>query len=719
MSVRRSTGSTNPLVLRALYLLALIAFVQTAGAASIVADGGTSTAVSTAPNGHQTVNIAPTTGGVSNNTYSSFNVSTAGADLNNVGINARTILNQVTSTNPSLIQGAITVLGPNANVILANPNGITVDGGSFVNSGHVLLSTGQVSFDDLTPASGVTQRNIVLTTSGGTITIGAGGLSGTLVNLDLIARQLAVNGPVTNSYTSSTGGIRAIVGDSTNTYDTSYSPTDNRDDWLSSTTSPGAANSAIAVDITALGGLTAGRVQLIVTDQGAGVRNLGQIYASAGDVVVSANGDVSVGGGTSQGSIKAAGDVDISTSGAVSLRDAQVLASNVDITASGALSLQASQVKAANNVTVAANGIALVDDATGPSTLSTLTGSVSLTSSGAISNTGSVIQAGLQAGAIAPNGSTVTTPVGGAVTLTASGNITNDSSAANLGIIFAANGLSSLTAQGAIINDNARILANQGVTLAAQADVLNTSDHTGGTDGGQPVAYSQSSGFLFFRHNTNGFNVDYGALSEPDQLAYIASTSGPVTISGLNVTNSGGIIQSNNGAVSISAQQAFTNESVFAGQASYSRTCWIVCHASASSDVTPEGGAIQSGASITITAGTKASDIGGNVFATGNLSVTAPTTYAQGVPGYAAINQDRGFKAFFGSTWAQIMAIDIGGGFSSDGQVTLTGDGVIDGGYISGGKGVSATGGITTVSAPTATPVQIGEHLGLTTWWWR
>ncbi|WP_408202503.1 two-partner secretion domain-containing protein [Paraburkholderia sediminicola] len=134
-----------------------------AHAAGIVPDGGTATAVTTSPAGRQTVNLAPTIGGVSNNTYTSFNVSKVGADLNNVGINARTIVNQVTSTNPSLIQGDINVLGPSANVILANPNGITIDGGSFVNAGHVVLSTGQVSFDDLVPAPGVTQRNVVLT----------------------------------------------------------------------------------------------------------------------------------------------------------------------------------------------------------------------------------------------------------------------------------------------------------------------------------------------------------------------------------------------------------------------------------------------------------------------------------------------------------------------------------------------------------------------------
>jgi hypothetical protein len=50
--------------------------------------------------------------------------------------------------NSSLIQGAVYVLASRTNVILANPNGITVDGGSFVKAGHGVLSTGQMSFDD-------------------------------------------------------------------------------------------------------------------------------------------------------------------------------------------------------------------------------------------------------------------------------------------------------------------------------------------------------------------------------------------------------------------------------------------------------------------------------------------------------------------------------------------------------------------------------------------
>ncbi|MGN4068072.1 two-partner secretion domain-containing protein [Burkholderia gladioli] len=656
-------------------------------AAGIVPDGGTATSAATSAIGHQTVNIAPAFGGVSNNTYSSFNVSRAGADLNNVGINARTIVNQVTSTNPSVIQGNVNVLGPRANVILANPNGVTVDGGSFTNTGHVVLSTGQVGFTDLTLAPGVVQRNVVLTTNRGTITIGPGGLSGTLVNLDLIAKQLSINGPVTNDFTSSTSGIRAIVGDSTATYDTSFSPSDNGHDWLIGTSSPGTQSNAVAVDITAAGGLTAGRVQLIVTDQGAGVYSLGKIYASAGDVVVTANGDVAI----ADGSLKAERDVALTTPGTVSL--------------------QGAQVSAANNATIQASNVALSDDVTGATTVSA-GNTVSLTSSGAITNTGSLIQAGTTAS----DGTTT----GGDVILNAAGDITNRSSVADLGIVFAANGQTTLTAGGNIINDNARILSNGAVSLTAAGDVQNIIDHTGGTNGGQPTAYSDRGGsFLFFTHVTSGFNVDYGTIGNPDQLAYIAAVHGPVTVTSRNFTNGGGIVQSNDGDVSITAQNAFTNAAVFTGQASYTRSCWIFCHASASSNVTPYGGTIQAGGNINIRAGTVARNVGGNVFATGDIEVDAPITYAQGVTGYSAINQDRGFKAFFGSTWAEIIAMDVGGGFTANGNVTLTGDGVIDGGSFSGGKGVTAAGGITTVRVPSRTPVTIDQQLGLTTWWWR
>ena len=114
--------------------------------------------------------------------------------LRDYGVNARTIVNEVTGTAPSLIQGQIAVAGPRANVVLANPNGITVNGGTFVNTGHVALSTGQVSFSDVLVAPGVYQRNVVLDTGRGTIEVAGGGLAGTLIGLELIAKMVRVTG---------------------------------------------------------------------------------------------------------------------------------------------------------------------------------------------------------------------------------------------------------------------------------------------------------------------------------------------------------------------------------------------------------------------------------------------------------------------------------------------------------------------------------------------
>jgi hypothetical protein len=256
----------------------------------------------------------------------------------------------------------------------------------------------------------------------------------------------------------------------------------------------------------------------------------------------------------------------------------------------------------------------------------------------------------------------------------------------------------------------------QGPLAATAGNVVVTSG--GDIAVGLPVAYSYTGGrFLFFQHRTAGFNVDYGTVTEPDRLATIASTDGSVFISGRNVTNSGGVVMADAGDVTLSAQNAFTNATVMAGQASYSQSCFIFCHGSASSSVTPYGGTIQASGNLTITAGTSAANIGGNVYAHGDLTVDAPVTYAQGVTGYTAINQDRGFKAFFGSTWAQIIATDIGGGFTADGLVTLAGDALVDGGSIAGGEVVTG-GHVAMLRAPTTTPVSIGQHLGLTTWWW-
>src|SRR5690606_32039970 len=63
------------------------------------------------------------------------------ANLRNSGP-ASVILNEVTGTSRSLLEGAVEVHGTAATVIIANPNGLTCDGCGFINTPRVPLSTG-------------------------------------------------------------------------------------------------------------------------------------------------------------------------------------------------------------------------------------------------------------------------------------------------------------------------------------------------------------------------------------------------------------------------------------------------------------------------------------------------------------------------------------------------------------------------------------------------
>jgi filamentous hemagglutinin family protein len=682
-------------------------------AGGVVPDGRTLTTVTTAANGQQTVNIAPTFGGVSENTYSTFNVGTAGVILNNTGINARTIVNQVTGTDPSQIEGALTVAGPRANVILANPNGITVNGGSFINTGRVALTTGQVSFEDLQIAPGDYQRNINLNTTGGTIVVGPQGLSSALVDLDLIAKNIQITGPVANTFSSATAITRIIAGASAVTLNTGLSPSDNANDWLTQQTGQPLSNAtSFALDITAAGSVTSGRVEIIVTDQGPGVRSAGPLNASLGDFTLSSNGSVQF----ADTSVNAAGNASFQVQDALAFTDTKVAANtgSATLTAAGPITLTGSSVIANGGVDVSASGITLNPDsaATG-STIASASAGVVLDSTGDITNVGSLVQ-----------GQTRTTGDAnslGAVTLSAAGNILNQSlPTTGLGVLFGVQDDVVMAAGGSVVNENARILSNENVTIAAGGDLDNVIDHTTGVDNGTPSTYSSSGfTFLFIHQHNSEFSVNYGELTDPGALSYITADSGNVTISANNVSNSGGSILSNGGAVDITARGSLVTQGVFTGQAQFQESCFIFCHSSASSTVQSYGGAIEADTNIALTAGTQITNTGGTVLAEGGLTLNAPVTLAQGVLGYSAINEDHDLKAWFGSAWGAIYAADTGGLFEAgSGQVQMSGEGEIEGGVFSAPNGVHAAGGIVTISSPYQTPVLINTHndVGLVSW---
>ncbi len=123
--------------------------------------------ISKARNGIPIVNIVnPNKSGLSHNKFSQYSVSKKNVILNNslkevntqlAGIidrnnklknSATTILNEITGTSRTNLEGYTEVAGQKANVIIANPNGIYVKGGGFINVPQATLTTGKPIFDN-------------------------------------------------------------------------------------------------------------------------------------------------------------------------------------------------------------------------------------------------------------------------------------------------------------------------------------------------------------------------------------------------------------------------------------------------------------------------------------------------------------------------------------------------------------------------------------------
>ena len=303
--------------------LAALVFLSPASLlAQVVPDGSTATNVVVNTDGSVTVGIANAPNGISHNRYTEFNVPKPGVQLDNRAEAARTIVNEVTGTSRTDIEGPVEVLGQRAHVIVANPNGIVIDGGRFVNTGRVALTTGQISTTQRQIAPGIFQDNVVSTVNGGSITVKGGGLSGQMDAIDLIAHSIRVDGPITNESTNVGASIRLAAGSSSTEFDSSVLPGNTGLSWGNITGAGATSDGAVLVEITRPGVLRANRVGIEVSDQGAGVRFAEAGNATARSFTLIADGLIDL------GSAKIEAPAGISASGrSVTIDDSTLTAS--------------------------------------------------------------------------------------------------------------------------------------------------------------------------------------------------------------------------------------------------------------------------------------------------------------------------------------------------------------------------------------------------------
>ncbi|WP_407854391.1 filamentous hemagglutinin N-terminal domain-containing protein [Burkholderia gladioli] len=581
--VKRSSGMRAAAVLAT---SAVAGALSTSIQAQIVGAGPSAPAVIQTPNGLPQVNInKPSGSGVSVNTYNQFDVQKAGAILNNsatmvqtqlggwingnpnFGPNdaARIIVNQVNSPNPSQIRGALEIAGARAELVLANPSGIYLDGADFINTSRATLTTGM-------PFYGADGSLAGYNVSRGLVTVAGAGLNASnLDQVDIISRAVQSNAAI---YAKN---LNVIAGANQVNHDT-----------LAATPIAGDGPApAVAIDVAQLGGMYANRVFLVGNSAGVGVANAGTIAAQAGDLTLQSNGRlVLTGKTTASGNLALSAANGIQNSGTTYARQSLSASIGTDLTNSGTLAAQqdtsvnAGSVNSTGTLGAGVNNDAAVGQG----------GDLNLTASGQLSVTGqnaaggnasltgaSVNLAGSQTtanGNLSLNATagdvnllSATTSAQGTVNAKASGSMINDhgSVSSGAGTMLSGGALSNqggkVTSQGPLSVDVAGQIANQSGELVSES----TADIRGGAIANNQGTLQSAAGMTVIGaslDNTAGritsLNGDGLSLTTSGQLTNAAGTTangaqggviganGDVSVRGGNIANHGTITSNTN-----------------------------------------------------------------------------------------------------------------------------------------------------------------------------
>lgn len=314
-------------------------------AATIAPSGNTQ--MDKAANGVPVVNIAtPNQSGISHNKYHDYNVGKEGLILNNAtgqlnqtqlggiiqnnpnlkaGQEAKGIINEVTGANRSHLQGYTEVAGKAANVIVANPYGITCNGCGFINTPNATLTTGKPVLD----ASGKLQS---LDVTKGAVTIEGAGLDGSQSDaVSIISRATEINAQLHAKEVRVVAGANRVAADGS----------------LSALKGEGDAPK-VAVDTGALGGMYANRIRLVSSETGLGV-NLGDLNARQGDITLSSAGKVVLKNTLASGSTRVSAKE-------VTITGDHKTGGNLTVSGQSALTLDQAHIAAENNLQLATNG---------------------------------------------------------------------------------------------------------------------------------------------------------------------------------------------------------------------------------------------------------------------------------------------------------------------------------------------------------------------------
>ncbi len=272
--------------------------------------------------------VAPSSSGTSHNKFLDYNVSEKGVILNNSakeitttlggiisknnnlnGREADLIITEVTGNKLSNILGYTEIAGKKADYILANPNGINVNGAGFLNTRDVTLTTGSILNDPL----------LKFKIRKGLIEVGEKGVNTEGVDyFSLISKTVKISGAISSANKKNPKEVKIIAGSNDFNYATKEAT--------------GILNEAeenlVGIDTGELGGIIANKITLISNDKGVGVNVKSPLVAEVEDITIDSMGNITLKSAKADKNINLKADKNIITEKALSGNNIYLSAKN-------------------------------------------------------------------------------------------------------------------------------------------------------------------------------------------------------------------------------------------------------------------------------------------------------------------------------------------------------------------------------------------------------
>ena len=531
---------------------------------------------------------------VFNNSQNAINTQLAGSISGNSNLTngpAGIILNEVTGSNPSALNGMLEIAGQNASLIIANPNGINAAGVGFINTNRAVLTTGVPTIDAAGNLEGFTVNNASKITFADRIETDTAGAetgfingSSTTPRIDLISRAVKINGTLQAEELNVVTGANKVA----------YS------DLQAEQMSAATAKPALALDVSALGGMYAGRITMVGTENGVGVKNAGVMEAvgEAGSILLNVNGRITFaqsvetenGESSVLSRVTAQKNIELQSSDTIEFADD--VTAGVDFTANAKNIIADKQLTAGiYRPTSATDDGAEPEPVVNAAAKMTLTAADTITNAGAVSSEGSLTTtAGLftnsgsvSAASITVSGKDVINQGSidqsgtGVTTVALSGTLSNTAAGSGQNSILRTSGNLKLTAQGIVNAGNSIILSSQAAEVTA-ADISNENSTISAQNGNLTITadnLKNDGGFLKARQAfslSSKQNSLSGTIDAGTDLDITNTDNGSLTLAKNAVLRAGGDISVIAGVIDNAGVLLAQNDIIFTAGSAANQT---------------------------------------------------------------------------------------------------------------------------------------------------